>query len=184
MQEYLKYHNERDYVLFVIGITTGYRSQDLVDLTIRDLQKALREMEFVILEKKRERNYIARGSKVKPKPRVAKLFPHVAKIIREYIKGKAAYDYAFPSQKGGHITVDSYGKILREAGRYFRLDNIAAHTPRKIYAYRLYVESDKNIEIVRQALGHATTLITERYLGLDRDVINEFSKGLDNLVHY
>ena len=56
MQEYLKFHNERDYVLFVIGITTGYRSQDLVDLTIKDLQKALREMEFVILEKKRERN--------------------------------------------------------------------------------------------------------------------------------
>ena len=32
MQEYLKFHNERDYVLFIIGITTGYRSQDLVDL--------------------------------------------------------------------------------------------------------------------------------------------------------
>lgn len=184
MQEYLKFHNERDYVLFVIGITTGYRSQDLVDLTIKDLQKALREMEFVILEKKRERNYITRGAKVKPKPRVAKVFPHVAKIIREYIKDKAPYDYAFQSQKGGHITVDSYGKILREAGKYFKLDNIAAHTPRKIYAYRLYIESDKNIEIVRQALGHSTTLITERYLGLDRDAIEEYSKGLNDLVLY
>ena len=46
------------------------------------------------------------------------------------------------------------------------------------------MESDKNIEIVRQALGHSTTLITERYLGLDRDAIEEYSKGLNDLVLY
>lgn len=184
MQEYLKFHNERDYILFIIGITTGYRSQDLVDLKIRDIEKALRDKEFCILEKKREKNHRTRSLKSNPKPRVTVLQPYVAKILKEYIRGKPGYDYAFPSQKGGHITVDSYGKILRAAGKYFKLDNIAAHTPRKIYAYKLYMDSDKNIELVRQALGHSTTLITERYLGLDRDAIEEYSKGLNDLVLY
>lgn len=184
MQEYLKYHNERNYVLFIIGITTGYRSQDLVDLKIRDLQKALTEKEFCILEKKREKNHKTRRLKGNPKPRSAVVLPYVQKVIKEYIRGKPGYDYAFQSQKGGHITVDSYGKILREAGKYFGLNNIAAHTPRKIYAYRLYMESNKNIELVRQALGHSTTLITEKYLGLDRDAIEEYSKGLNDLILY
>ncbi|WP_297634745.1 tyrosine-type recombinase/integrase [uncultured Clostridium sp.] len=184
MQEYLKVHNERNYILFIIGITTGYRSQDLVDLKIRDIQKAIKEKEFCIMEKKREKNYKSRGWKKKPKPRIVVMQPYVRRLLIEYIKGKQGYDYAFQSQKGGHITVDSYGKILRGAGKYFKLDHIAAHTPRKIYAYKLYIDSGKNIELVRQALGHSTTLITERYLGLDRDAIEEYSKGLNDLVLY
>lgn len=184
MQEYLKYYSERNYVLFIIGITTGYRSQDLVDLKIRDIQKALREKEFCIIEKKREKNHRTKGLKGNPKPRIVSVQPYVSKILKEYIRGKPGYDYAFPSQKGGHIKVDSYGKILREAGKYFKLYNIAAHTPRKIYAYKLYIDSGKNIELVRQALGHSTTLITERYLGLDRDAIDEYSKGLNDLILY
>ena len=80
MQEYLKFHNERDYILFIIGITTGYRSQDLVDLKIRDIEKALRDKEFCIMEKKREKNHRTRGLKSNPKPRVTVLQPYVAKI--------------------------------------------------------------------------------------------------------
>lgn len=184
MQEYLKYHNERDYILFIIGITTGYRSQDLVDLKIRDIQKVLREKEFCILEKKRLKNHITKGLKGNPKPRVVPLQPYLIRVLREYIKDKPGYDYAFPSQKGNYITVDSYGKILKKAGKYFGLENIAAHTPRKIYAYKLYIDSGKNIELVRQALGHSTTLITERYLGLDKEAIVECSKGLNDLILY
>lgn len=183
MQDYLKYNNERDYVLFVIGITTGYRSQDLVDLTVKDLRTASRYGEFKILEKKREKYYIAKDLRTIPEKRSATLRPYVIKIINYYIKNKNEYEYAFPSQKGGHITVDHYGKVLREAGKYFKLNNIAAHTPRKTYAYRLYMESGKNIELVRKSLGHSTTLITERYLGIDRDTIDGFGKGFDDFFY-
>ena len=32
IQDYLKYKNERNYILFLIGVTTGYRAGDLVKL--------------------------------------------------------------------------------------------------------------------------------------------------------
>ncbi len=182
IKEYLKYYSEIDYILFTIGITTGYRSEDLVDLKIRDIQKALREKEFCIIEKKREKNHRTKGLKGNPKPRIVSVQPYVSKIIKEYIRGKASCDYAFPSQEGGHVTVDSYVEILRKVCKYFNLDNIGAHTPRKIYAYKLYIDSGKNIELVRQDLGHSTTLITECYLGLDRDAIDEYSKKLNDFL--
>lgn len=182
LQEYLKYHNVRDFALFVLAISTGFRMQDLVDLKVRDIQKALKDKEISIVEKKRERNSVARGYKAKPKARVSSLQKNTIKVLRNYIENMQSYDYAFPSQKGGYISVDSYGKILKKAGLYFRLDNIGAHTPRKIYAYNLYINSGKNIELVRLALGHSSTLITERYLGIDRDAIAEYSKVLNDLI--
>lgn len=182
MQGYLENNNERDYVLFILGITTGYRSQDLVDLRVRDIQKAIKDKEFCILEKKRVKNHATRKLKGKPEPRTVALRPKVSKILKKYIENRPGYDFVFKSQKGGHLTVDSYGRILRKAGKYFNIDNIAAHTPRKIYGYRLYLDSDKNIEMVRKSFGHSTTLITERYLGIDRDMIDEYSRGLDDML--
>lgn len=32
IQDYLRYKNYRDYVLFLVGVTTGYRAGDLVTL--------------------------------------------------------------------------------------------------------------------------------------------------------
>lgn len=39
IRDYLKAKNERDYVLFMLGIMTGYRAGDLVSLKVRDIKK-------------------------------------------------------------------------------------------------------------------------------------------------
>ena len=52
MQDYLRAKNERDYVLFVLGITTGYRAGDLVTLKVRDVKQAILQGRFIILEGK------------------------------------------------------------------------------------------------------------------------------------
>ena len=46
IQDYLKYKSERNYVLFLLGITTGYRAGDLVELKVRDVREALRRGKF------------------------------------------------------------------------------------------------------------------------------------------
>ena len=53
MQDYLKYYNYRNYVLFLVGVTTGYRAGDLVKLKVRDIKEAIRRKEFTILEGKK-----------------------------------------------------------------------------------------------------------------------------------
>ena len=55
IQDYLltKSNAQRNYVLFTLGITTGYRAGDLVKLKVRDVKEALKNGEFLIYESKK-----------------------------------------------------------------------------------------------------------------------------------
>ncbi len=190
IQEYLKVKNPRDYIIFIIGLRTGYRAQDIVDLKIKDIKKALSDGRFLIKEKKKFRNYETRkfnktpGYSKEPKPRVVEFSKRDVfyKILSKYVEGKPNYDYAFKSQKGNHIKVDSFARNLKVAGEYFGIYNLGAHTPRKTYGYNLYINSDKDIVLVKNALGHSSIAITERYIGIEEEFIKECSEGLENLI--
>lgn len=190
IQEYLKCHNERDYIIFIIGLRTGYRMQDIVDLKIKDIKKALVECRFVIEEKKRFRNYEARknnktkGYSGEAEPRIVnfKRRELFYKVLEKYIAGKPSYDYAFKSKKGEYIKVDSYARILKKAGEYFKIYNLGAHTPRKTFAYNLYNNTGKNLTLVQLALGHSSPKTTIRYIGVEEDIIDECSEELDDLI--
>ncbi|RXI50183.1 integrase [Clostridium tetani] len=182
IQDYLKYKNERNYVLFVLGISTGYRAGDLVKLKVRDVKKALNYGRFEILESKKMNTKNIR--KENRKPRIVKIVSKLDKILREYIRAKKDYEYMFPSRKGknNHISVSHVSRILREAGEEFGLTNITAHSMRKTYAYTIYLESNKELLIVKEMLGHSSTEITKRYLGLDRELIDKYSDSLNNII--
>lgn len=182
MQDYLRYKNERDYVLFLLGITTGYRAGDLVKLKVRDIKEALRRKEFNIFEGKklnckniREKNR---------KARTVELIPEVAKVLKEYIKDKKDYEYIFQSRKGNNraIGVQAVSNILKEAGEYFNLYDITAHSMRKTYAYKIYIESERDIVVVKELLGHSSIEETKRYIGIDKEHYHQISKKLRDFV--
>lgn len=182
IQDYLKYRNERNYVLFVVGVTTGYRAGDLVILKARDIREALRKGEFTILEgKKKNSKNIREKNK---KPRTVEIIPKVAKLLKEYIKDKKDYEYIFPSRKGINkaIGVQAVSNILKEAGEYFGLYDISAHSMRKTYAYKIYLESNKEIVAVKELLGHRSIEETKLYIGLDREKYHQYSKSLGDFV--
>ncbi|MCX0363221.1 tyrosine-type recombinase/integrase [Clostridium perfringens] len=190
IQDYLRVKNPRDYIIFIIGLRTGYRTQDIVDLKIKDIKKALSDGRFVIKEKKKFRNYKTRKEKKTPgytgeaKPRVVEFSKRDVfyKILSKFVEGKPNYDYAFKSQKGDHIKVDSFARNLKVAGEYFGIYNLGAHTPRKTYGYNLYINSGKDIVIVKKALGHSSIDITERYIGIEEEFIEKCSEVLENLI--
>jgi integrase len=131
IQDYLKYKSERNFVLFVIGIATGYRAGDLVILKARDVRKALSDGYFEILEGKKVNSKNIRKENIKP--RVVKIIGNLEIILRRFIKDKKDYEYIFPSRKGcnKHIEVSRVSSILGEAGEQFGLKNITAHSLRK-----------------------------------------------------
>lgn len=182
IQDYLKYKNKRDYVLFALGIATGYRAGDLVRLKVRNIKEALEEGYFVIMESKKENSKNIREEN--RKPRTVKVVYKLEKLLKEYIKDKKNYEYLFQSRKGTnqHITVAHVSRILREAGKAFGLRNITAHSMRKTYAYKIYMESKCNIVMVKEMLGHSDTEITKRYLGLDRDTFDKYSDTLNGIL--
>ena len=182
IQDYLRYKSERNYVLFVLGISTGYRAGDLVTLRVRDVKEALRAGYFLILESKKENTRNIRKENIRP--REVKIISKTAKILKDYIKDKKDYEYMFKSRKGSndHITVSHVSRVLNEAGQYFGLQNITAHSMRKTYAYLIYVESGYDIVAVKEMLGHSSIEITKRYLGLDRELYDKYSDKLNSLI--
>lgn len=181
IQDYLKDKNERDYILFVLGIGTGYRAGDLVKLKIRDVKQALEDGYFEIYEEKKINNKRVRKENLKP--RIAYIPVNLERILRKYIKGKKDWEYMFKSRKGkGHITVSHVGRILREVGKEFGLKNISSHSMRKTYAYTIYLKNDYNIYAVKEMLNHSDVNITKRYIGLDMDTYEEYSKSLNSII--
>ena len=182
IQDYLKYKNYRDYILFLVGVTTGYRAGDLVKLKVRDVKEALRRKEFTIYEGKKMNSKNIREKN--RKPRTVELIPELAKILKEYIRDKKDYEYMFKSRKGTNkpIGVQAISNIIKEAADYFGLYDITAHSMRKTYAYKIYIESDRDIVVVKELLGHSSIEETKRYIGLDREKYHQYSKSLRDFV--
>ena len=182
IQDYLRYKNERDYILFLLGVTTGYRAGDLVKLKVRDIKEALRRGEFTIYEGKKMNSKNIREKN--RKPRSVELLPKVAKILKEYIHDKRDYEYMFQSRKGNNkpIGVQAVSNILKDAGEYFGLYDISAHSMRKTYAYKIYIDSGCDIVAVKELLGHRSIEETKAYIGLDREKYHQYSKALNDFV--
>lgn len=167
-------------------MATGYRLQDIVDLTIDDLEEAIDRGYFEIQEKKQYKAWkthmkkYPKSTKKRPDKRKHDIVPQLENLIKNYIKEKKKSEYAFPSQKGKgckYISEKSYSDILKEVSEdnEINLKNISGHSLRKTYANRLY-ESTHDLEYVRIALGHKSVEVTKRYLGLEDKVKESAAK--------
>lgn len=177
---------ERNLTLFLTGVATGYRMQDLVDLTVANIQEALNNECFEIQEKKQYNAWLTHMKKYPksteriPDKRKHKIVPQLEKVLRKYIKGMNRSQYAFPSQKGSgssYIEQKSYSDILKEVASHeqINLKTITGHSLRKTYARRLW-EDTHDLEYVRMALGHKSIEVTKKYLGLEDEVREDAAK--------
>lgn len=182
-QDYLKAHKTvRDYTLFVLGVTTGYRAGDLVLLQVRDVKEALRRGEFTIKEGKKYNHKNIRKSN--RRPRIVEIPSRLEKVLRDYIKGMKDYEYLFKSRKGINkpIGVPQVSNILKEVADYFGLYDITAHSMRKTYAFKIYIESKKDALVVKELLGHSSLEETKKYLGIEKDTISRYNRTLNDFI--
>lgn len=180
IQDYLRAKSYRNYMLFILGISTGYRAGDLVKLKARDIREALDIGYFEIMEGKKINSKNIREKN--RKPRVVIIIDNLEKKLKEYIKDMEDYEYMFPSRKGGHIKVKRVSQILKEAGDVFGIKRISAHSMRKTYAYRIYESNGKDVLAIKEMLGHSSIEETKAYLGLDREVYDNYSQTLNVLI--
>lgn len=172
---------KRNSILFQIGITTGFRAGDLVELTVGDVREAIKKEEFIILENKKKNTKNIRKKNIKP--RRVPVSKKLKSRLKMYIDDKEDYEYMFKSNKGdSHIEVDTISKILKKAGEYLGLYYTTAHCMRKTYAYKIYVESGYDIIAVKEMLGHSSIEETKLYLDLERLKYDTYSKSLDDFL--
>ena len=91
IQDYLKANSQRNYILFLLGISTGYRAGDLVQLKVRNVRQALEDGYFTIMEGKKLNSKNIREKNRKPRRVI--IIKNLRKKLEEYIQNKDDYEW-------------------------------------------------------------------------------------------
>jgi len=168
--EYLRIRNERDYVLLWMGVYTGLRIQDMLDLRIRDLKSDGGKIKEFIFVKEGKTN----------KPRRIEMNRKLRRIIEVYAENKPSYEFMFKSRKGlnNPISRQQAYNILKEAGEVFGV-RVSPHSLRKTFGRTLFELSNNDITVPMEALQHTTPAQTRRYIGITETVVNSYIQRLD-----
>lgn len=154
MCDYLREWNYRNYLLFLIGINTGLRISDIVNLKVSNI----RGYYIIAIERK-----------TKKRKRV-KMNSLVKREVDRYIKGKKVSEYLFQSRKGKNqpITRQAAYCIIKIAAEDCGIENVGTHTMRKTFGYQYY-QKHKDIAMLMDLFNHASPMITKRYIGINQD---------------
>ncbi|OTY75958.1 tyrosine-type recombinase/integrase, partial [Bacillus thuringiensis] len=139
----LKRHcTDRDYILFVIGINTGLRVSDLLNL----------ETSMILeLKKKRRKELKIREGKTKKERMV-----NITSIFEEVYLYAAGLEskWLFPSRKGDRpISKIQVYRQLQKAGDFAGVESIGTHTMRKTFGYWFYKQT-KDVAMLQEILNH------------------------------
>jgi integrase len=163
IKEYLKQTNERNYILFLLGINTGLRIKDILKLKVRNVEG----WSIYIRESKTG------------KPKEVFMPNELKRAVRNYIKGKHKNEYLFKSRQGKNkpITVSMAYIILKQIEDEFGLERIGCHSLRKTYGYHFYKQYG-DVAALQDMLNHSHPEITKRYIGIVQDDLNTYQRKL------
>jgi integrase len=157
IKAFLMNQSYRNYMLFVFGINTGLRIQDILKHRVKDVTGD----QLVMIEMKTK------------KRKFLQINPVLKREIKKYTANMNQEDYLFPSRQGKNkpLKRDMAYKILRAAANEFGLVDIGTHSCRKTFGYHLY-QKTKDITLVQKILNHSDKSITMRYIGMDQDMMD------------
>lgn len=157
--EYLKRTNERNYIMFLVGIYTALRISDILKLKVRDV--------------KNRKNITIREQKT-GKQKIISINLTLKKELECYCASKESYEYLIRSreQENKPITRDMAYKILRDIGDRFGIENLGTHTLRKTFGFHYYKQT-KDIVVLQQCFNHSDPSVTLAYIGIKQDAVNK-----------
>ena len=154
MKEYLRDWNERNYMLFLVGINSGLRVSDILKLKVKDVQGW----------------YIRIREQKTHKQKTIKMTPPLKKEIRKYVENKPLHHFLFQSRNGKnkHISRVTAYLILKVAAEEIGIDNVGTHTMRKTFGYHYY-QKTKDVAMLMTLFNHSSPAITLKYIGIRQD---------------
>ncbi|QOR67753.1 tyrosine-type recombinase/integrase [Cytobacillus suaedae] len=159
MKAFLLPRSSRDYCLFMLGINTGIRIQDLLTLHVYN----------VVTETNEISSYLLTSNEVNPPIFLNK---HVRKSIVKWIKeGELTYnDFLFKSRKTSEpITRQQAYRIINEAAKQAGVEgSVGTHTLRKTFGYHAYLKGIA-VSLIQKRLQHQTKAETYQYIGITEE---------------
>ncbi len=160
----------RDAAIIALGIGCGLRRSEIASLRISSLNSE--DQSILVMGKGNKERTVYCSDAVWQ--RVVRW-----KSIRD---GADGVEELFCSvSKGGKVnsskslTEDAIFKVLRTRAKEFGLEVFAPHDLRRTYATRLF-ELGGDVNVVRQAMGHASILTTQRYDKRGEEAVKQLSK--------
>jgi integrase len=153
----LKRHcSERDYILFLLGINTGLRVSDLLNLKVKDIKG---KKKIAVKEGKTE------------KARTIQL-TNIYKELNTYIATLSGTEWLFPSRKGDKpiSRIQAYRTLNKASEMVDMPDGIGTHTMRKTFGYWHYKQF-KDVAELQKILNHSHPEITLKYIGITDEQI-------------
>jgi integrase len=174
--------NKRDLLLFVMGINTALRVSDLLKLTLGDVVDERGEVREAITLKEQK------TGKTKDLP----LNDAIGEAVRAYVDERRGRAYLTDDQRNGTesplflsrkgdkpINRGQAWQILHNLGRRAGLEKIGTHTLRKTFGYHVYMQSGKDLGLVQKLLNHSSSAATLRYIGIEREQMDDVYKKLN-----
>lgn len=192
--DFLKDWHYVAYVIFNVGIYSGLRVSDVLNLNTTDVcnmqvtqDTNLRKLEikdFITIREQKTNKY-------KKFPISNKLKP----ILEEYLKNYRCTTYHKPTLRSEYkietdlalfVTthhlrqerVNIYNVINRAAKHVGITEPIGTHTMRKTFGYHFYKQT-KDIVLLQKILNHSSPGITLRYIGVTEEDINRAYNSFD-----
>lgn len=160
-------HGKRDYLIMAIGIKTGLRISDILNLKVSDVKN---KTQTEIIE-------IKTGKK-----RTVHLKSLTSNII-DYLNTEhsAESDWLFPSPTDSSRCLAShqYYKILQKVSDNLGLDYIGTHTLRKTFSYFFLKQNKGDIVTLMKILNHSSQAVTLRYAGIEEEDIKAKLEDFD-----
>lgn len=166
--EYLRLRSERNYLLFSLGVYSGLRVSDLLNLKVHKVRGT--HVDIYESKTKKWKKFI--------------IHPNIREDLDAYIADMDDDEYLFASRQKKRNGVNrrpidrsqAY-KILNDAARRFGLKEIGCHTMRKTFGYHLVMNADPEqtpfvLALLMQLFNHSSQEMTLRYLGLTQDALD------------
>ncbi len=158
IEKILEKQNERNLLIFILGINCGLRISDILALNVDDVK---------------DRNYIQivekKTGKYKKFPINDKLKPMFAK----YTKGKQPDEPLFKTRFNNRLDRIAAYRMINDACEKAGLEeNIGTHTLRKTFGYHYY-QKYKDVVMLQKIFNHSNPQLTLRYIGIEQDAIDE-----------
>ena len=135
----------------------GLRISDCINLKLSDIVKDAGRYRLNIVEKKT-------GKK------------------REFTIPEEVYNYILrymlemsikPNQKLFNIGIRAVQKHLKITADYLGLEGIGTHSLRKFFCTQVYINNQYNIELCRVLMQHSSSIVTQRYIGLQPQLVEQ-----------
>lgn len=157
----------RNYCLFIVGITTGYRISDILKLKIKDFfdENYSWKKEIDIIEQKTK------------KRRKMPITDNIKKAINLYLDHIITFNhetYIFKSQKGKNSPLDksSVRKIFNDMAIKLKLPyHCSTHFLRKTFAYwflQVHKDNMSALATLQDILNHSSEKMTLKYCGIEK----------------